>query len=75
MEKKKGKIVEMSELGKCSVYVMHSRGFNGTLRPSHDTSPHAHAWITQEQAVELTGLIQAKLLNFAHKNGGGTFGV
>ncbi len=41
--------------GLCSVYVMYGEGFDGVLRPAHDTAPHARC--TQKQVRALVGII------------------
>lgn len=43
--------------GRVSVYVMHSEGFDGRLRPSHDSAPSCDGTMTDREAGQLRTII------------------
>lgn len=69
----KGSAIDDSTIGKCCVYIMHFPGITrGIIHPTKKCPPTAMGVITAEQANQLTAIVQAKLLNFIHKNGDGS---
>lgn len=45
------------QTGRCNVYVCHSNGFSGALRPSHDTAPTGFAEMTAGEVGTLRAMI------------------
>ncbi len=54
--------------GQVSVYVCWSMGFNGALRPAHDTPPTSKGSLTLEQVNTLTAMIQRYVGKCRKKN-------
>jgi hypothetical protein len=53
--------------GLCQVYICHSEGFSGHLRPAHDTAPIAKQEMTDSEVRTLTGMIHRYMCKCAKR--------
>ena len=51
------KTKKKTETGLASVYIRHTLGFHGNLRPAYDSAADAQAELTDRQASQLRSLI------------------
>jgi hypothetical protein len=59
---------EKTVLGRCSVYFCYSPGFEGHLRPAHDSSPTFVASLSEEQVKKLRDRLGADMNDMRQAN-------
>jgi hypothetical protein len=54
--------------GLCQVYICHSEGFSGHLRPAYDSAPRAKAEMTDKQVQTMANIIQKYMMKCRASN-------